>query len=231
MDLWRSVDLYCERTDPGLWSEPLNAASNAAFLVAAALIVRSCRAHGALAPDTRLLAALVALVGAGSFLFHTFATVWAGWLDVLFILAFIYAFLARFLVRVAGWGGIGTVCGLAGYWLGARMIVAPFPAGALNGSTDYLPPLVALAVLAAWARARRHPAAARLALGAGLFAVSLGFRTVDLAWCAAWPPGTHAAWHGLNAVVLWLATTALCARPGRGDPAHRPSAVRISGGC
>jgi len=38
VDFWRSVDLYCERTDPGFWSEPLNAASNAAFLLAAALI-------------------------------------------------------------------------------------------------------------------------------------------------------------------------------------------------
>jgi len=231
MDLWRSVDLYCERTDPGFWSEPLNAASNAAFLVAAALIVRDCRAGGALAPDVRLLAALAALVGTGSFLFHTFATVWAGWLDVLFILAFIYVFLARYLARVARWGWIATACGLAGYWLGARAINAPFPSGALNGSTDYLPPLVALAVLAAWARARKHPAAARLALGAGLFGVSIGFRTMDLAWCAAWPPGTHAIWHGLNAVVLWLAATGLCANGGRGDAAVRPAAVRTSAGC
>lgn len=231
MDLWRSVDLYCERTDPGFWSEPLNAASNAAFLVAASLILRACRARGAVAPDARLLAALVALVGAGSFLFHTFATVWAGWLDVLFILAFIYVFLARYLARVAGWGWIATACGLAGYGLGARAITAPFPPGAFNGSTDYLPPLVALAVLAAGARVREHPAAVRLALGAGLFAVSIGFRTMDLAWCAAWPLGTHAVWHGLNAVVLWLAATGLCADGGRGGPAARPASVRTSAGC
>ena len=29
------VDLYCERTDPGYWSEPLNALSNASFILAA----------------------------------------------------------------------------------------------------------------------------------------------------------------------------------------------------
>jgi len=231
VDLWRSVDLYCERTDPGFWAEPLNAVSNAAFLVAAALIVRHCRARGTIAPDARLLAALVALVGAGSFLFHTFATVWAGWLDVLFILAFIYAFLACFLARVAGWGWMAIAGGLAGYWLAARAITAPFPAGALNGSTDYLPPLAALAVLAVWARVRRHPAAARLAAAAGLFAVSIGFRTVDLVGCAAWPHGTHAVWHGLNAAVLWLATTGLCAGRGRGTPASRAAEVRASGGC
>lgn len=92
MDLWRSVDLYCERTGPEFWSEPVNALSNVAFIVAAALIGRHARARGEVAPDAWLLAALVALVGAGSFLFHTLATVWAGWLDVIFILAFITRF-------------------------------------------------------------------------------------------------------------------------------------------
>ena len=212
MDLWRTVDLYCERTDPGFWSEPLNAASNVAFLLAAALIVRDCRAHGGLAPDMRLLAGLVALIGVGSFLFHTVATVWAGWLDVIFILAFIYVFLARFLVRVPGWGWPGVAGGLAAYWIASRALSAPFPADALNGSLGYVPALLALAGLAAWAGRRKHPGAGRLAAAAGLFAVSLGFRTADLALCASWPLGTHAVWHCLNAGVLWLAATGLAAR-------------------
>jgi len=211
VDLWRSVDLYCERTDPGFWSEPLNAASNAAFLLAAALIVRHCRARGPIAPDAWLLAGLVALIGVGSFLFHTVATVWAGWLDVIFILAFIYVFFARFLARVPGWGWAGIAAGLAGYWLFSRALTAAFPADAFNGSFSYFPALLALAGLAAWAGHARHAGAARLALAAGLFAVSIGFRTADLTLCAAWPLGTHAVWHGLNAVVLWLAATGLVA--------------------
>lgn len=33
---WRShIDAYCERIDPGFWSEPINALTNLAFLVAA----------------------------------------------------------------------------------------------------------------------------------------------------------------------------------------------------
>lgn len=211
MDLWRSVDLYCERTGPGFGSEPLNAASNAAFLLAAALIVHHCRARGRVAPDAWLLAALVALVGLGSVLFHTLATVWAGGLDGIFILAFIYVFLARFLARVPGWGWRGVAAGLAAYGLFARALTAALPTDAFNGSFSYVPALLALAGLAVWAGHARHAAAARLALAAGLFAVSLGFRTADLALCAAWPLGTHAVWHGLNAVVLWLAATGLVA--------------------
>jgi hypothetical protein len=215
VELWRSVDIYCERTDPGFWSEPLNAASNAAFLVAAALIVRHSRRRGAVPPDARLLAALVALVGAGSFAFHTFATVWAGWLDGIFILAFIYVFLARFLARVPGWDWKGIAAGLAGYWLFSRAVTMPFREGALNGSFTYLPALLMLVGLAAWAGHRQHPAAARLALGAGVFAVSLVFRTLDLELCDVWPAGTHAVWHCLNAVVLWLVATGVVAERGQ----------------
>lgn len=210
-DLWRSVDLYCERTDPGFWAEPANALSNLAFLVAAAAIVRSCRARGIVPADAQALAALGALVGVGSFLFHTFATVWAGWLDGIFILAFIYVFLACFLARVAGLGWKGIAAGLAGYWLVSRGITMSFPAGALNGSYTYFPALVAVAGLAAWARWQKYPGTRRLALGAGVFAVSLVFRTVDLALCDVWPSGTHAVWHCLNAVVLWLVTTGVVA--------------------
>ncbi|HSD55086.1 MAG TPA: alkaline phytoceramidase [Burkholderiales bacterium] len=211
MDLWRSVDLYCERTDPGYWSEPVNALSNVAFLVAAALIVRHCRVRGPVPSDAVLLAALVALVGVGSFLFHTFATVWAGWLDGIFILAFIYVFLARFLARVPGWGWKGIAAALAGYWLFARGVTMSFPAGALNGSLPYFPALFALVGLAVWSGSRKGPGTDRLAIGAGLFAVSLVFRTVDLTLCDAWPIGTHGVWHCLNAAVLWLVATGLVA--------------------
>lgn len=210
-DLGRSVDLYCERTDPGFWAEPANALSNLAFLVAAAAIVRHCGARGTVPTDVGLLAALTALVGVGSFLFHTFATVWASWLDGIFILAFIYAFLACFLARVPGWGWKGIAAGLAGYWLLARAITMPFQVGALNGSYAYFPALVAVAGLAAWAGWRKDRGTGRLALGAGLFAVSLVLRTVDLALCEVWPLGTHAVWHCLNAAVLWLVTTGLVA--------------------
>lgn len=212
MDLARSIDIYCERVDGSFWAEPLNASTNLAFVAAALAIAVTWRKAGPLPADAQLLALLAALIGVASFLFHTFATVWAGWLDVLFILAFIYAFLACFLRRVAGWPWLAAAAGLAGYWLFAQALTWPFPRGALNGSYSYFPPLLALAVLGAWARRRRHPGAGRLAAAAAVFAVSLVLRTIDEAVCAAWPAGTHFAWHVLNAVVLYLAATGLIGR-------------------
>lgn len=40
MDWFRAVNHYCERTDASYWSEPVNALSNASFLIAAALCLR-----------------------------------------------------------------------------------------------------------------------------------------------------------------------------------------------
>lgn len=212
MDLTRAVDIYCERTDPSFWSEPLNALTNLAFLVAAVATLWTWRASGRVPPDARLLALLIALIGVGSFLFHTFATVWAGWLDVLFILAYIYSLLACFLRRVPCWRWLSVTAGLVGYWLFAQALTWPFQPGALNGSYVYFPPLVALAILGAWARRLRHPGAARLAAAAAVFAVSLVLRTIDEALCTVWPLGTHFSWHVLNALVLYLSATALIGR-------------------
>ena len=52
--------------------------------------------------------------------------------------------------------------------------------------------------------APREEAGRALLAAATIFAVSLAFRSIDLAVCPRWPLGTHVAWHGLNAVVLFL---------------------------
>jgi hypothetical protein len=220
VDPWRRLDLYCERTDASFWSEPLNAASNLAFLVAAFLIVRRVRqARGALPWDAAALAGLAALVGVGSFLFHTFATVWGRWLDLAFIAIFIYVFLARFLARAAGLGWPGVLAGLAVYAVFERAILGAVPRGGpWWGSTLYVPPLLALAGLAVYAWRRKDPAAGRLAAAAGIFLGAVAIRTADLPLCERWPTGTHFLWHLVVPCVLYLAATAIFtprgARPG-----------------
>lgn len=219
MDPWARLDLYCERTDPGFWAEPANALSNAAFLIAAAVVWH----HAAGAPplrarDARLLAALIGLIGVGSFLFHTLATVWASWLDQGAIALYIYVFLWLFLARIAALPWWGALAGLGVFAVASRALTAQFPPGSLNGSYAYLPALLALGALAAYAWRRRHPGAATLAAGAAVFAASITLRSVDLTLCESWPLGTHFAWHCLNAVVLGLTATALA-----------PAAARTSG--
>jgi hypothetical protein len=209
MDPWRQIDLYCERTDPGFWSEPANAITNAAFLLAAVLVWRGAVDAQPRGRDARLLAALIGLIGAGSFLFHTLATVWAAWLDQGAIALYIYVFLWLFLARVAGlrwWGALG---GLGVFAVASRALTAQFPPGSFNGSYAYLPALLALGLLTAYAWRRGHAGAARLAAAAGVFVLAIALRTVDQLLCAAWPLGTHFAWHCLIALVAYLTATAL----------------------
>jgi Ceramidase len=210
VDPWARLDLYCERTDPGFWSEPANALTNAAFLIAAGIVWH--QAAGAPQPharDARVLAALIGLIGVGSFLFHTLATVWAAWLDQGAIALYIYVFLWLFLARVARlpwWGALG---GLGVFAVVSRALTAPFPPGSLNGSYAYFPALLALALLAIYTWQRGYLGTARLAAAAGVFVVAITFRSVDRTACEAWPLGTHFIWHCLIALVAYLTATAL----------------------
>ncbi len=211
MDYGAPLDLYCERIGAALWAEPLNALSNAAFVVAAVLLYAARgRASGRPMPwDVALAALLIALVGIGSFVFHTVATVWAGWLDVLFIELYIYFYLARFLARAAGLRWLWIPAALIGYALFERWLTGLFAPGSLNGSYRYLPALIALAGMAAYAWRARPEAAALLAAATLTLCVSLALRTVDMALCELNPFGTHFLWHSLNAVMLYCTAIAL----------------------
>ena len=76
MSLSQHVFLYCERgSNEALFAEPLNAASNASFLLAAlaALLLLLRRPREMRSADHYLFIALVFLIGLGSLAFHLLA--------------------------------------------------------------------------------------------------------------------------------------------------------------
>jgi hypothetical protein len=197
------IDAYCERLAPGLLAEPLNALSNLAFLAAAiyGLIVARRERAG---PGVWALGLLVAVIGVGSFLFHTFANRWSMLADVIPITVFIYAYFAYALRRFLGFSWPITLLLLAALLaqnLGVGLLTPP---GLLNGSIGYLPALCAALAMALVLRSRNHPASFHLTAAAIVFALSLVFRTADRVVCHAVPIGTHFMWHILNALVLGL---------------------------
>ena len=103
MDWSSPINAYCERFDAGFWSEPINAITNLAFLVAAIWVWPRTRDL----PLARALAAILFSIGIGSFLFHTFATPWAALLDVVPIGAFILLYLFAVHRDVIGLGSGG----------------------------------------------------------------------------------------------------------------------------
>src|SRR5215470_9773738 len=201
MDWWAPIDLYCERTDASFWSEPVNALTNAAFLVAAAAAFWMWRRAGGRDWPALALIMVVVAVGTGSFAFHTLATRGAVLADVIPIAVFIYGYLLLALRRFVRLSLGVSAAIVVVYAAGAQALSRLAPPGVLNGSVGYLPALVALIAVA---RATRGQARRGLELAAMIFTVSLALRTIDLAACDTFPLGTHFAWHLLNAVVLYV---------------------------
>ena len=214
--MWTTpVDLYCERTDPSFWAEPVNALSNAAFLIAAAIAYRDWRRRG---DDLAvlLLIAVTALVGLGSFAFHTLATRGAVLLDVIPIALFIHGYLYVALRRFVGVGIVWSLAIVVAFFAVTQALTAVLPRGLLNSSVGYLPALAAMLTIG-WVVRAAAPGRALLR-AAAVFAVSLTFRTVDLMVCASLPVGTHPLWHMLNAVVLYMLLRAAIRAPRRHPP-------------
>lgn len=204
MNWTQQIDGYCERLEPGLWAEPVNAVTNAAFLVAAWVMWRRVRGHDL--PLAMALVITLAAIGIGSALFHTFATPWAAVLDVapiaIFVLLFILGANLHFW-NLSLWPALGVTALFFPY---AALTLPIFQKLEWLGSSAGYAPIPVLIASYAVALARRAPTTARnLGIGAALLVVSLTFRTVDEPLCGAWPMGTHFAWHCLNALMLgWM---------------------------
>ena len=205
MEGWaRQFDGYCERTDFTYWSEPVNAVTNVAFLIAALWMWR--RVSGLGLPLAEALCVILFAIGVGSYLFHTHATAWAAMADVvpivLFILTYVYAANRHYWDLSPGKAGLATAA-----FLPYAAVTAPafgaLPFFEVSAAYWPVPLLIAAYAGALW---RRHPATARgLAIGALILAVSLVFRSVDEMVCAAVPVGTHFLWHILNGLMLgWM---------------------------
>jgi Ceramidase len=117
MNWFEPVRAYCERNGPEFWAEPANAVTNAAFLAAAALAARRASATDPVDRPCLGLAALIAVVGVGSFLFHTLAVSWSMLADVIPIALFIYAYLAVALRRFIRLAPIRIAAVTAGFAL------------------------------------------------------------------------------------------------------------------
>jgi hypothetical protein len=209
--------VYCERTGPGLWGEPLNAVSNVVFLVASGLLL--WLVYRWRPPfSARLLPVLLGVVGLCSLSFHTFANPFTTSLDSLSILLFVLVGLVvtvRWMWAVRWrWAWIFAPAFLV-FAVGFDFATLPFAENAATtGLGGYLPvlfALVGLAALACWTPGLRTYGVWMFE-AAGVFAVSLTARTVDRPLCTVVPTGTHWVWHCLNAVVLFLVSYAVLVR-------------------
>jgi hypothetical protein len=201
------MDVYCERVGPGLLAEPLNAITNASFLLAAWAAWVLARRAGALSPGVRALVALAASVGVGSILWHTLATSWALILDIVPILLFIVWYIWLYTRDILGTRFWFTVAAVV-VFLVATFIALRY-SHVLHGAPVYTPGLLVVLVLGV-AHARDLRTERFTLLGAaGVYAAALFFRTIDQEVCPVLPLGTHFLWHSLIGLVTYLAMRCL----------------------
>ncbi|MCB1802903.1 MAG: ceramidase domain-containing protein [Gammaproteobacteria bacterium] len=210
------IDLYCERLSPDFWAEPVNALTNAAFLVAAAFGWRLAGRLGQRDLQVSVLLAVLASIGIGSFLFHTFATRWAMLADLIPILVFQLFYLWLYTGTINGWGRALRMVSVASLLL--ALVLSTRLAAYANGSLIYLPALLTLVMLALHARVQARPGRALLLAASALFALALSLRTIDMLVCEQFATGAHFGWHLLNALVLYLVTSALLRVRQQGQP-------------
>lgn len=229
MSRWSApIDIYCERTSAAFWAEPVNALTNIAFILAALWAADTARRTGRGGIDISILIGLAALIGVGSFLFHTFATGWSALADVAPIWSFVLLCIFSALYRIGGVApkriALGA-SGLASVLLIALLVGLSGDSGAplapdaprapppLNGSLQYAPAWIAMVVFSILAIWRRNPVASWILAATLIFTLSLTMRTIDPMWCNTLPLGTHFLWHLLNGLMIGLVLQALLRAP------------------
>lgn len=195
---------YCERTDWGLLSEPINLLSNLAFFIAFAVLIYQIRLFKKISKIYYFFTFLVLCIGAGSIIFHTFATPIARWLDIIPIFTFIICYLLWANKRILNrpkWLNLSILT----IFLALTLTVDLNFRHIASGSLSYLPAWLFLLgfTIKVWytfpSIFLRHSFLKAFCI----FTLALFFRVFDTTACNFIPFGTHFMWHILNATLLY----------------------------
>ena len=202
MDLFKSIDIYCERLDIGIWAEPINAVTNVAFILASIFMWLRCKNL----VEGRVLFFLLFSIGCGSFLFHTFAQTWAAILDVAAILIFIltYIFIAN--RNFLAWSKMVSVFGVI-LFFPYQLLLANILSNIqfFGSSVQYIPVAILIFIYSGLLRKTEPNLSRGLLIGAVILCLSIVFRIIDEPLCSVLSVGTHFVWHILNAIMLsWM---------------------------
>ena len=202
MDLFKSIDIYCERLDIGIWAEPINAVTNVAFILASIFMWLRCKNL----LEGRVLSFLLFSIGCGSFLFHTFAQTWAAILDVAAILIFIltYIFIAN--RSFLAWSKMVSLIGVI-LFFPYQVLLANILSNIqfFGSSVQYIPVAILIFIYSGLLRKTQPNLSRGLLIGAIILCLSIVFRIIDEPLCSVLSVGTHFVWHILNAIMLsWM---------------------------
>ena len=202
MDLFKPIDIYCERLDIGIWAEPINAVTNVAFILASIFMWLRCKNL----VEGRILSFLLFSIGCGSFLFHTFAQTWAAILDVAAILIFILTYIFVANRRFLAWSKMVSLIGVI-LFFPYQLLLASILSNIqfFGSSVQYIPVAILIFIYSGLLRKSEPNLSRGLFIGATILCLSIVFRIIDEPLCSILSVGTHFVWHILNAIMLsWM---------------------------
>lgn len=208
MNWHEHIDLYCERVDSSFFSEPINAITNLAFIIASFILFSFYRKNKLKSFPLLFLIFLLFLIGLGSFLFHTFANVWSELADTIPIWSFVFFYILIVLRIVFESSRLSTINAMAVVFVFAYIGFdlsqsVSSDVKVLNGSIQYAPAFFLLIVYSTALYLKKSHLCKYGFYAVGIFILSLVFRTLDIVYCESINIGTHFIWHILNAVMLY----------------------------
>ena len=208
---------YCERTSLYLFSEPLNIFTNFFFIFISFLLFKDKSVKN------KLFSIIIFLIGIGSLSLHAIPNNFTGFLDVFFIVLFIFYYLLNIYkyLNIKKYTSISLsilfiiICYLFGNY---------FSASLLASSSYYFPIVIHLYLIYFYLliNKRVYKQYNYFLIIALLFSFSLLIRTIDKNLCNINAYGTHFIWHITNSIVLYLLVKFLYLRSNRPSP-KKPS--------
>jgi hypothetical protein len=204
-----SLPTYCERLTSGFLGEPINLLSSFLYIVAALTAWRNLTNSNNIKHKNflQLMCLLVALIGIGSALYHSYPNRTTLLLDALPIYVLLVSLLA-FLVNKIVDSPIFTVCIIFVYISTLLLGSLVWPELA-NGSVRHIITITFLSVVLSLLYKKFPVLIKKLFLILVLFIVSLIARSLDVMLCSSLTIGTHFIWHIINAFAVYLLLTTI----------------------
>lgn len=202
IDTFNRVGYYCGRFSEGLTGELQNSLSNGAFIVAAGFAFATWRSSAKRDAFQLLLITLAALIGVGSFVFHSAPSTITLQIDLIPIQLFglaAFFYVAKREFELPLWGAFLTI---ALFFLACQGWIQVTPRGAFGGGITHIPTVLLLIGSGLWLSYQRRPLGRYLLIAASLYIAALAARTADVLICSRFPLGVHWLWHLLTAAVV-----------------------------
>lgn len=221
------VGNYCGRTALGWWGEPQNSLTNLGFVIAAAVAFVRWRRAPLDGPKLYLIVN-AALIGVGSYIFHSDPLPRTLPIDLIPIQVFVLAFASFAARRFLAWGWPATLALVPALLVGG-IAWGRLVQGVLGGGAGHLLGLAGIVWCGSWLAMRTDPDRRRagkiLLAAAATYSIAIGVRALDQPLCAAFPFGLHWLWHSIQGVTVGLLLDAAIRFPDRETP---PGSDRLS---